>query len=98
MLKELDKEFEKKGELFTQIEKTDRYYIYKRDLKTVVYYEVFERKSQKLNDFWRQYDKKGKYDGFESVEVYPSNESFGNWAYCCCSLEIAQKRAKEFLI
>ena len=65
-------------------------------MKTVVYYEVFERKSQKLNDFWRQYDKKGKYDGFETVEVYPSNESFGNWAYCCCSLELAQKSKRIF--
>ena len=28
MVKELDKQFEKKGEIFTQIEKGDNYYIY----------------------------------------------------------------------
>ena len=32
MVKELDKKFEKKGEKFTQIEKGDTYYIYKRDM------------------------------------------------------------------
>ena len=44
MVKELDKNFEKKGEKFTQIEKGDTYYIYKRDMKTSICYEVFQRK------------------------------------------------------
>lgn len=57
-VKELDKEFTKKGDIFTQIEKSDNYYIYKRDMGECVYYEVFERKITKLNDFWRQYDTK----------------------------------------
>ena len=61
MVKELDKQFEKKGEIFTQIEKGDNYYIYKRDMKDSVCYEVFERRTVKLNDFWRKFDTKGKY-------------------------------------
>lgn len=97
MTKELDKEFTKKGEIFTQIEKGDTYYIYKRDLKTVVYYEVFERKVMKLNDFWRQYDTNGKYVGYDNFVQYPSDEQFGKWAYCCSSLEKAKKLAMEFI-
>ena len=97
MVKELEKEFVKKGEVFTQIEKTDDYYIYKRDQKSCVYYEVFERRDAKLNDFWRQYDTNGKYDGFDSFEPYPNDEQFGKWAYCCNTLEKAQNRALEFV-
>ena len=96
-LKELEKEFVKKGELFTQIEKNDEYYIYKRDMKSCVYYEVFGRKVAKLNDFWRKYDTNGKYEGFDSFEQYPNDESFGKWAYCCRNLEDAKKRALEFV-
>lgn len=97
MLKELEKEFTKKGDVFTQIEKTDDYYIYKRDMKACVYYEVFERKAVKLNDFWRKYDTNGKYEGYESFEQYPNDESFGKWAYCCNTLERAKERALEFI-
>ena len=55
MVRELDKEFEKKGEKFTQIEKGDNYYIYKRNIGSTICYEVFQRKAAKLNDFWRKY-------------------------------------------
>ena len=96
MVRQLDKEFTKKGELFTQVEKGNNYYIYKRVVETAVYYEVFERKVAKLNDFWRKYDTNGKYDGFDSFEQYPNDESFGKWAYCCNTLERAQERALEF--
>lgn len=97
MLKELDKDFIKKGETFTQIEKGDNYYIYKRCINNYICYEVFERKSAKLNDFWRKYDTKGKYVGFDSFELYPTNESFGKWAFCCNSLDNARKRAIKFI-
>ena len=97
MVKELDKKFEKKGEKFTQIEKGDTYYIYKRDMGTSICYEVFERRSAKLNDFWRKFDTKGKYDGFDSFEQYPNDEQFGKWAYCCNTLEQAKKRTAEFI-
>ena len=97
MVKELDKEFTKKGEVFTQIEKGDTYYIYKRDMKTSICYEVFERRVAKLNDFWRQFDKNGKFDGYDGFEQYPGDEQFGKWAYCCNSLEQAQKRTVEFI-
>ena len=59
--------------------------------------EVFERKVAKLNDFWRKYDTNGKYDGFDSFEQYPNDESFGKWAYCCSTLERAQQRSLEFI-
>ena len=97
MTKELDKEFIKKGERFTQIDKSDFYYIYKREMEYSVCYEVFERKVYKLNDFWRKFDTNGKYNGFDSFEQYPNDEQFGKWAYCCNSLEQAKKRAKKFI-
>ena len=96
-VKKLDKKFTKKGDVFTQIEEGDNYYIYKRDMGECVYYEVFERKISKLNDFWRQYDTKGKYNGFDFFEPYPNNEQFGCWAYCCSSLKRAQEKALEFI-
>ena len=95
--KELDKEFTKKDEVFTQVEKGDTYYIYKRDMQCAVCYEVFARKVIILNDFWRQFDKKGKFDGFDCFEQYPNNEQFGKWAYCCTSLKKAQKLAMKFI-
>lgn len=97
MTRELDKVFTKKGDVFTQIIKGDNYYIYERVMESVVYYEVFERKVVKLNDFWRQYDKNGKFDGYDDFEQYPNDEHFGKWAYCCNSLERAKKRALEFV-
>ena len=97
MVRDLDKEFTKKGELFIQIEKGDNYYIYKRVIETSIYYEVFERRVAKLNDFWRKYDTNGKYEGYDSFEQYPNDESFGKWAYCCNSLERAKMRALEFV-
>jgi hypothetical protein len=50
-----------------------------------------------LNDFWRKFDTKGKYDGFDSFEQYPNDEQFGRWAYCCNTLEQAKKRTIEFI-
>ena len=47
MVKELEKEFTKKGEVFIQIEKNDSYYIYKRCIETVSYFEVFEEEKEK---------------------------------------------------
>jgi hypothetical protein len=96
MTRELDKVFTKKGDVFTQIAKSDNYYIYERNMGDVVYYEVFERNIVKLNDFWRQYDKNGKFDGYDDFVQYPNDEHFGKWAYCCRTLEKAQKRALEF--
>lgn len=93
----LDKKFTKKGEVFTQVEKGETYYIYKRDMQCSICYEVFARKVVILNDFWRQFDKNGKYNGFDTIELYPSDEQFGKWAYCCSNLEKAQKLAKEFI-
>lgn len=96
-IKELDVEFVKKGELFTQVEKNDNYYIYKRNVESCVYFEVFERRFAKVNDFWRKYDTKGKYEGYDNFEQYPNDESFGKWAYCCNTLERAKERALEFI-
>lgn len=97
MTRELDKKFTKHGDLFTQIEKGDNYYIYKRELEHSVYYEVFKRKVSKVNDYIKKYDTKGKYEGFDDFVQYPNDEQFGQWAYCCGSLEQAQKRALEFI-
>lgn len=96
-VRELDKKFIKKGEIFTQIDKGDTYYIYKREMEYSTCYEVFERKMVKLNDFWRNFDVNGKYVGFDYFEQYPNDEQFGKWAYCCNNIEQAKKRTLKFI-
>lgn len=70
---ELSKKFRKYGEEFTQLYKDDDIVIYKSTLPSV---EVFKYKVSKPdkyhNDIW---------------ENYPSDSSFGNWAWCATCRE-----------
>lgn len=81
-MKELEKEFIGKGQvkgfLFTQVKKTEHGYIYQVSDNGNLRYEVFKRK---LNT------------RFECVS-YPSNNSFGIWAFATPILE----RAEEILL
>lgn len=97
-LRELPIEFEKKGVRFTLLERkteifTDDngteqpfgYLIYScKDITFGnVYYEVFRYKISKPHPM-----DKGDWD---MVELYPSSESFGVWAWCCSDLECIKK-------
>lgn len=85
----LEKEFTKKGIVYCQIERNEEkgYYIYKcerLDYKDT-YFEVFKIITQKPNPFAK--DK----EDYDLVEVYPSDNSFGQWAWCCSNMEIVDK-------
>lgn len=75
---ELRKVFRKKGGItYNQIEKNDKFVIYEctqtfDDGKTWTYYEIFKMRVNKPNSIIHDY-----------YESYPSNEEFGNRAWCC---------------
>jgi predicted transcriptional regulator YdeE len=88
---ELKKEFNKKGNRhFKQLEKTEQYALYevtaKNDDATDVYYEIFQMRYHKPDRF---------HD--DEFEVYPSDEDFGVWAWCCNTKERARKKLLNFL-
>lgn len=81
------------GWTFTQVSRTDCGYIYCRTSKDVSrsYYEVFRRKIAKasMREFPNGYAKE-----YPDREIYPGDSAFGNWAWCCDTLE----RATEILM
>lgn len=101
-LRELEKEFVRKGVRYTQIDKntslsretdgkyrTDGYVIYECSNLSYkdVYYEVFRYKIAKPHP----HD-----DGdWDMVEVYPSDEQFGITAFCCSNEASLRKVMKK---
>ena len=84
-LKELSAEFigtgEVKGDKFEQVKRSEFGYIYRRIFKDGgECYEVFKRVENKQ---------------FNTVS-YPKSKSFGVWAWCCSTLDKAEKRFNTF--
>lgn len=80
-MKELQKEFvgtgEVKGDKFSQVKQSEFAYIYRRIFNDGgECYEVFRRRENKQ---------------FNTVS-YPKSKSFGIWAWCCSSLEMAENK------
>lgn len=88
-IKELPKHFIGTGEVrgfeFTQLLKTDHAYLYQveckseNDDKTTTYYEIFERKINKV---------------YGNVS-YPKSKSFGIWAYTKSDFNVAVSKLSE---
>lgn len=78
----LKTEFDKNGYRYRQVLKTDRVVIYKaQDLNgSFCFYEVFEPKIDNLRD--NAIHNAIRAQGFDSYEIYPGNENFGDWAWC----------------
>lgn len=80
-IQELPLEFEGgsvdvQGYKFTQVKKSDKAYIYKKDGGTgQVFYEVFRRKEVHKFDF------KSKTQLEDKKVTYPKSRSFGDWAW-----------------
>lgn len=103
-LRELQREFEKKGVKYTQIdkkvypvegkngeEKKDGYFLYKCENveQEYKYYELFRYRIAKPHP----YDA-GDWD---MVEVYPGDEQFGLWAWCFSTqISVVKKMESEF--
>lgn len=83
-----------KGETFTQLEKNNEYALYKRtndEDGAIICYEIFKRKISDIPPKWKDAPQWAQYD---KMEVYPSNEHFGIWAWCCRTLESVEKIKK----
>lgn len=82
-MKQLEKVFigrgQVKGFIFTQINKSEKAYIYEVNLGESVHYEVFKHKENKH---------------FNCVS-YPSDKSFGLWAWTCKTLDRTIVRFEE---
>lgn len=93
-LKELKYTFTKRGYTYTQMIKTPDVVLYQvRDENDgETYYEIFKYKTQTLYPSFATQ----KYidDGYTDIEVYPSTECFGAWAWCCRNSD-AVKRVLE---
>ena len=74
----------------TLIKRTDSVAIYQRGVSI---FEVFKIREQKYSEQVIG----GVNVIFEEKELYPSSEQFGNDAYCCSSLESAEKRFNQLL-
>ena len=81
---ELQEKFSKRREVFTRIKRGRGAMIYARtDPQGIIAYEVFKiktRNAEKHLDWTKDYDRR---------EIYPGNEDFGEWAWCCKSLDRA---------
>lgn len=81
--------------LFTKVEETKDAYVYKLTFHptpseynpTYSVYEVFKKKLRKKL--------KQEEGDFEYAEKYPSDESFGYWAWSCTTIEHCHKVMRE---
>lgn len=67
----LVKKAELNGRIYTQLEQTDKAYLY----------EVKLPKGHISGDHIRKVDRI-HYEVFKSTEIYPQTEAFGDWAWC----------------
>jgi hypothetical protein len=78
-MKELQENFigrgEVKGFIFTQLNKSEKGFIYKVDTGSSVHFEVFKFRYNKQ---------------FDCIS-YPGSNSFGVWAWSCCDIERAKE-------
>lgn len=97
-LRELQKEFKKKGIKYTQLLKKVKEYVNESGEITkdgIVIYKClnFEYNDEYFEVFRYRIAKPHPNDtnGWDMVELYPSDESFGSWAWCCSDRHCVQK-------
>ena len=79
---ELKKDFTKNGVHYQQLMKNEQIVLYRcsREEGLDTYYEVFKRKTH-TPDIYHN----------DTYEVYPSDEAFGSWAWCCSNGKSLEK-------
>lgn len=89
-LRELQKEFEKKGVRYTQINKTIKANINEKEDKAYDGIVIYKCSNLSYHDeyfevFRYRIAKPHPYDAenWDMVELYPSDEAFGVWAWSC---------------
>lgn len=89
-IKPLAQSFTRKGVLYDHVETGDSYMIYRGELAGSYWYEVFQRRINAARQIAGV--------DIPASEAFPSDESFGKWAWDCPDLESAQKRSAGIAI
>ena len=84
----LKKTFRKKNREFQQLYRDDKMAIYQITMHlpdgVIQFAEIFRLRVHQPDRFYS-----------EAYEQYPSNDSFGNWAWCCSTLPSLKKILKQ---
>lgn len=101
-LRELQKEFEKKGVKYTQINKTIKANINEKEDKAydgIVIYKCYNLSyhDEYFEVFRYRIAKPHPYDAenWDMVELYPSDEAFGVWSWSCSDIDSVKKIVKK---
>ncbi len=90
-MKELEVKIRKRCIDYTQIEVSPKGYIYAHTVPNgTKYYEVFKRVE------YAPHHKQKSLSKHASWVLFPGDEAFGKWAWCCRTLEKAQERLNNF--
>lgn len=89
MIRQLEKEFTRKGYTYTQLYRDEKVVVYKVHDKDEVYYEIFKLNIVEVKDTIQYKTMREK--GYTHYEKYPSDESFGSWAWCCRNLSSIER-------
>lgn len=101
-LRELQKEFEKKGVKYTQLVKEIKEYVNGKDEKVKDGIVVYKCSNLSYHDeyfevFRYRIAKPHPYDAedWDMVELYPSDEAFGVWSWSCSDIDSLKKIVKK---
>ena len=92
-MEKLKKQYNRNRNTYVQLEECENHYIYGVwSLKDIPegapsYYEVFRRKALKAETI--------NGHAYPEREAYPSDKDFGVWAWCCSTLERANRIKTE---
>lgn len=101
-LRELQKEFDKKGVKYTQLVKEIKEYVNEKYEKVKDGIVVYKCSNLSYHDeyfevFRYRIAKPHPYDAenWDMVELYPSDEAFGVWAWSCSDIDSVKKIVKK---
>ena len=90
-VQEIELNFTYRGDIFKQVKKSEKGYIYERENSGKKYFEVFKiKETEILSDF------ENKIGSGEFKHRYPKDEDFGKWAWCCSNLNRAKEIFQNF--
>ena len=88
-IRPLEEKFTKWGQVFTRIMESEKGFIYARtDSDGIICYEVFKRRLQTMGT--RKFGDRVILPTHDQYVPYPTSENFGEWAWCCKTLERAE--------
>lgn len=88
-IKLLPEVFTKKYVNYRRLYQNEILSIYECQSKHEIYFEVFKRILSK------SFDRFSSHEGYDLIENYPSDESFGKWAWCCSNKKSLQNMLKK---